>query len=508
MSQTTSASSASAAANATAPEDRVPIPQKIGYGLGTVLDMWGHWLYPTLVNQVFNIGLGLSPALASTAIMLNRVFDAFSDPFFGWWSDNTRTRFGRRRPFMLVGSLIAGICLPLLFWVHPGWSQSAYFWFMVISSAIYIPVMSCFYMPYVSLGAELTPDYHERTSVQSYKYAVQKFPELGLFFAAQFTTMAIWVGANSTNVGARVLHLFTSLDAWGPAPAGTKPNILLAAQVYCGILGLLMVAAGIVLFLTVRERYYDKLIVGKQQRLGLIASIKQTASCKPFLLLIGMRLAYGMGLSMVGTLGYYDTVYYVCRGDLAAGAGWNFWMGVSGMVLGFAGIPTFTAVAHRLGKRHGMRAVMLTAIGVFVGTWWFYDPVRPWLQPLASGFIAFTGAGFWTLDGSMLADVIDYDELQTGQRREGVFASAASWIMKCGMALGAGTAGFILASTGFDVALEGNQTEHALFMMRFLLALIPIIGLFLALWALAKFPLTHAVMIDIRQKLEARRGKV
>ncbi|HLP26455.1 MAG TPA: MFS transporter, partial [Acidobacteriota bacterium] len=68
MSQTTAPTSAHAPVAVTAPEDRVPVVQKLGYGLGTVLDMWGHWLYPTLVNQVFNIGLGLSPALASTAI--------------------------------------------------------------------------------------------------------------------------------------------------------------------------------------------------------------------------------------------------------------------------------------------------------------------------------------------------------------------------------------------------------------------------------------------------------
>jgi len=497
-----------ASANQTATADRVPVPQKIAYGLGTVLDMWGHWLYPTLANQVFNIGLGVSPALVSTAIMMNRIFDAFSDPFFGWWSDNTRTSWGRRRPFMLAGSAIAGLCLPLLFMVHPGWSQMQYFWFMVVSSALYIPVMSCFFMPYVSLGSELTPDYHERTSVMSYKYAVQKLPELGLFFAAQFTTLALWVGATSTNVGSRLFGLLTSKAAWAPAAAGAKPNIVLAAQVYCMILGALMVAAGIVLVAVVRERYYGKLIAGKQERTSLVASIKQTASCRPFLLIIGMRLAYGMGLSMVGTLGYYDTVYYVCRGDLAAGAAWNFWMGVSGMLLGFLGIPTFTAVARRLGKRHAMRAVMITAIGVFVATWWLYDPTHPWLQPLASGFIAFTGAGFWTLDGSMLADVIDYDELQTGQRREGVFSSAASWIMKCGMALGAGAAGFILSSTGFEVALEGHQTAHAMFMMRFLLALIPIIGLVLSLVALTRFPLSHDVMAGIRRQLEARRGTV
>ncbi|HVW21495.1 MAG TPA: MFS transporter [Opitutaceae bacterium] len=499
---------ASAPIAPTAPEDRVPKVQKLGYGLGTFLDMWGHWLYPTLANQVFNIGLGVSPALVSSAIMLNRVFDAFSDPLFGWWSDNTRTRWGRRRPFMLVGSVVAGACLPLLFWVHPGWSQMHYFWFMVLTSAVYIPVMSCFFMPYVSLGAEMTPDYHERTSVMSYKYAVQKLPELGLFFAAQFTTLAVWVGANSSNAGARIRGLLRHRSAWAAAPAGTAPNILMGAEVYCMILGALMILAGVTLVLTVRERYYDKLVEGRQGRISLFKSLGQTVGCRPFRLLIGMRLAYGMGLSMVSTLGYYDTVYYVCHGDLGSGARWNFWMGVSGMILGFLGIPTFTAVARRLGKRHSMRTVMCIAIAAFVATWWLYDPARPWLQPLASGFIAFIGAGFWTLDGSMLADIIDYDELATGNRREGVFASAGSWIMKCGMALGAGAAGFILSGTGFDVALGGNQTAHSIFMIRLLLGVIPILGLLLSLLALARYTLSQEVMADIRRQLEARRGVV
>jgi GPH family glycoside/pentoside/hexuronide:cation symporter len=490
------------------PRDRVPVAQKLGYGLGTVLDMWGHWLYPTLANQVFNIGLGVSPALVSTAIMLNRVFDAFSDPFFGWWSDNTRTRWGRRRPFMLAGSAIAGLCLPLLFMVGRGWSQTRYLEFMVLTSAAYIPVMSCFFMPFISLGAELTPDYNERTSVMSYKFAVQKLPELGLFFAAQFTTLAVWVGATRTDLWSRVGRLLTSSSAWGAAPAGSTPNIVLAAQVYCTVLGALMILAGIVLVVTVKERYYGTLVAGHQQRLGLVESVRQTAGCRPFRLFIGMRLAYGVGFSMVGTLGYYDTLYYVCAGDLGTGARWNFWMGVAGMAFGFAGIPTYTAIARRLGKRRAMRVVMLSAAVVLVSTWWLYDPLHPFLQLFACGLIAFTGAGFNTIDGSMLADVIDFDELQTGERREGVFASAASWIYKLGMALGAGGAGFVLALTGFNVALGGNQLPHALLMIRVLFAVIPIIGLFISLIALARFPITPETALDIRRQLEARRGVV
>src|SRR4051812_23671294 len=99
MSEPTPAHAPAAALPATRPEDRVPWPQKIGYSLGTFHDMWGHWLYHSLSYHVFNIFLGVSPALVGAALMFNRLFDAVSDPFFGWLSDNTRSRFGRRRPF-------------------------------------------------------------------------------------------------------------------------------------------------------------------------------------------------------------------------------------------------------------------------------------------------------------------------------------------------------------------------------------------------------------------------
>src|SRR5476651_272830 len=88
--------------------DSVPIRQKIGYGVGCFIDMWGHWLYPTFAYLVFALYLGVRPALIGVVMILNRVFDGMSDPLFGWLSDNTRTRLGRRRPYMLVGALVAG----------------------------------------------------------------------------------------------------------------------------------------------------------------------------------------------------------------------------------------------------------------------------------------------------------------------------------------------------------------------------------------------------------------
>lgn len=500
----------------TAPEDKVPIVQKLGYGLGTFIDMWGHWLYPNIAFQVFNIFLGVAPWLVGVAVILNRVIDAISDPFFGWLSDNTRTRWGRRRPYMLVGSVLAGLGLPFLLAVTPGWGSthllgleiSNYFWFMLASSAIYLPVVGCFNMPYQSLGAELTPGYHERTSVYSFRNAVQKVPEVGLFFAGQFFTMSVWVGANNGNVFERVKLLFTSASAWARAAEGAKPNMLLGAQVFLAMAGLVMMIVGLTSFALVRERYYGKVVERKQQKISIKETIWQTLQCRPFRVQVLMNLAYSLGLSMVGTLGAADTFYYVCHGNLSEGNWWNFRMGLMGMVLGLLGIPTFAFIARRLGKRRAMMCVFGCAIAVFVGTWWLYNPNIKWLQMFASGFIAFIGAGFWTLYGSIGADVIDYDELQNGKRREGAFSACGSWITKVGMATGAGVSFFILSWIGFEAKLEGNQTEHTLLMIRLLLAAIPIVGLAFALVALTRFPLSQEKMAEIRRQLEARRGKV
>jgi GPH family glycoside/pentoside/hexuronide:cation symporter len=187
---------------------------------------------------------------------------------------------------------------------------------------------------------------------------------------------------------------------------------------------------------------------------------------------------------------------------------WNLYMGLMGMVLGLCGVPTYTYLSRRIGKKAAMIVVQICAIGVFVATWWLYTPAIEWLQIFASGLIAFTGAGFWILYGSMTADVIDADEIETGQRREGSFAACGSWILKFGMAIGNWASGEILGATGFDAKLGGNQTPHAIFMIRFLLASIPIIGLLISLGLLSRFPLTLGRMNEIRSQLEARRGKV
>lgn len=468
-----------------APGDRVPFGQKLAYGIGSTNDMWGNWLYVGMVWPVFNIFLHVSPALVSLALMINRLADAVSDPLFGLWSDNTRSRWGRRRPFILVGAILSGIGLPLLFAVPRDWTEMQYFWWMVGSSALFISLVSCYMMPYSSLGYEMTPDYNERTSVFAIKSAVQKLPEVPMFFASAFVTLS-----------------------WFNDPETGQPDILRGAQVYCTILGVIMIIVGIVVVRFVKERYYERVVTTRQEKVRIAETIWQTMRCRPFRAQLTMAFAYGMGTSMVGTLGYYCTVYYVCQGDVALGSKWNFAMGLMGMVMGLIGVPVFARLAKAFGKREAMKVVQISAALVFASTWLLYTPEVPWLQMFATGLIAFTGVGFWMLDGSIMADVIDADELESGKRREGAFAASRSWVLKVGMAAGIFFSGVILQSTGFDAALGGAQSEQAIFNIRLYLAIIPIIGLFFAFIALLRFGLTPARMAEIRAALEARRGQV
>jgi glycoside/pentoside/hexuronide:cation symporter, GPH family len=467
-----------------APEDRIPPTEKVAYGLGTVNDMWGNWLYPTMVWPVFNIFLHVSPSLVSTALLVNRLVDAVSDPFFGWISDNTRSRWGRRRPYILVGSILAGLSLPMLFMVQPGWSEQAYFWYMVISSGVFITIVSCFNMPYVSLGNELTPSYQERTSLFSYKGTIQKLPEIGLFFAAAFMTLKIFNDSSG------------------------EPDILQGARVYTMILGAIMILVGIIIFCVVKERYYERLVVKQTERTKLVESIWQCLKVQPFRAQLAMSLAYGLSTSMLGSLGYYLTVFYVCEGDVALGSKWNFFMGLGNLGIGVLGVLFFNRVAHRLGKRAAMFAVQFIGIGVFLASWFLYNPEIKWLQLFAAGSISFIAGGFWMLYGALGADVIDYDELQSHKRREGAFAACGTWIMKLGLALGIGMSGFALESTGFDAELGAEQLPGALTGIRIWFMAVPIGGLIVAMIGLWRFPLTPERMAEIRAQLEARRGTV
>ncbi len=470
--------------------DRLPILTKLSYSLGTAVDMWGIWLYPAVAFMVFNLYLGVNPFLVGLAVTLIRVFDAIVDPVVGWLSDNLRSKWGRRRPFILIAGILSGLCLPILFLVSPSWvgikflGVSVVFWYMLLSNMIYIPIISAFTVPYYSLGAEMSPDYEERTSIMSYRSMAQKVSELGNSFAFKFVTLA-----------------------WFIIPGTGKQNTLLAMQVYTVILGAIMSLLAIIIFFRVKERYYEKVVVKSTKKISILSGLGETLRCIPFRKMMIVGAAFTLGTSMVGSLGYYVTRFYVAGGDELIGNHWQALMGVAFMVGGLIGVPLHAALAHRMGKRRALVSACCVGICGYGGSWFLYTPEIVWLQTIASALMGMSAASLWMLHSSIGADIIDHDELNTGKRREGSFTACASYILKLGNSLGAAVAGGIISLSGFTWELT-VQAPKTIFWMRFCLAFVPIVGLVIAIIFVLRVKLTKQRSQENRRKLEDRRGTV
>ncbi|MGB2600795.1 MAG: MFS transporter [Candidatus Omnitrophota bacterium] len=470
--------------------DHLPISTKMFYGLGTAVDMWGLWLYPSVAFAVFNMYLGISPWLVGLGLTLIRIFDAIVDPVVGWLSDNLRTKHGRRRPFILIAGILSGLALPILFWVSPSWvgikflGVSVVFWYMLGSNLIYIPIISSFTVPYYSLSNEMTPDYEERTSIMAYRSMTQKISELGNFYALRFTNLA-----------------------WFLIPGTGEKNTLLGLKVYSSILGVVMAIFAVIIFFRVKERYYDKVVVNVKEKISILSSYGETLKCKPFRQMIIVGASFIMGTSMVGSLGYYATVFYVSAGDKIVGDNWQFWMGVAFMMGGVIGVPLLATLAHHVGKRKAVVAACLIGICGYGGSWFLYTPKIVWLQTIASGLMGMAAASLWMLHSSIGADIIDYDELNTHERREGSFTACASYILKLGNSLGYFFSGLILSWAGFTWKLK-VQTPETILWIRSSLAFLPIVGLVIAMIFVLRMPLTKHKTLEIRRQLEERRGAV
>ena len=472
-----------------APEDRIPLRSKVVYGLGVAGDMWGHWLYVGLAYPVFNLYLKVNPLYIGLALMITRLVDAFTDPILARFSDNARTRWGRRRPFILIGSILAGLGLPMLFMASSHWNETQLFWFILISAMVYAPMMSCYNMPYYSLGAEMTPDYNERTNLMSFRGMIQKVLEVPNFYAFRFTQTALFA---------------VGIDA---ATGHMTYNTLQGARVFCAIMGAIIVVIGILNFAFVKERYYHKVESTHQAKVSLKESFFTTLKVRPFLMIVVIGLSFNMGSAIVGQLGQYTTIFYVAGGDQQVGSSWNGHMGLAAMFGALLGVPMINVLSRRLGKRRALMIDIGFGIAAFLATWWLYNPAIPWMQLIASGAIGLAGAALWVMHGSMGADVMDYDEISSHKRREGAFSACGSWIMKASSALTMFISGAILNLTGFD-AQKAQQSVETITNIRLLFAAIPAAGLAIALFTVFLYPLTRERMAEIRVELEARRGKV
>jgi GPH family glycoside/pentoside/hexuronide:cation symporter len=455
---------------------------KAAYAFGGTIDIFGHWLYFGLMQPVFVGFLHLSPSLLGIAQAAARVTDGLADSYFGWRSDNTRTRWGRRRPYILVGSLLAGLALPCLFAASHTWSTTTLFWFVLLTACGYAPILSCYNMPYQSLGAELTADTDERTSIMSWRGIVQTM-------AGVVNAWAWWFAARS----------------WF-ADEGGVPNLARGAMWAGALVGVVMILAGIGNVLFVRERYYS--LARAQGRLGFWATTRRTIRCPPFRILLLTLVLFAVPTSMVGAFGWYVLYYHVLAGSLGLAAFYGGLAGTAYSILGAASIPVAVWLAAKVGKRQALQGALCGGSVALAASYVLYTPAAPILSVVCHGLFGIVASGFfWVLLPSMLADVVDFDELEGGTRREGAFASTLSYVLKFGTTFTLLATGPLVELTGFDPR-KVLQDTTTITELRILFAVLPAVASLLAALAMSRYPLTRDAMNAIRARLEARRGNL
>jgi len=177
-----------------------------------------------------------------------------------------------------------------------------------------------------------------------------------------------------------------------------------------------------------------------------------------------------------------------------------------GAVSSFVVIFLVTWLGPKFGKRRAFYVTTALSMLGYLLKWFCYNPKYPWLVLLPAPLMAFGLGGLFTLMPAMVADVVDADELNTHERREGMYGSIFWWVVKLGMAAALAAGGFLLNATGFDVALGGEQAARTIFLMRIFDVFVPFVASGIAIWAITTYTITEEKAYDVRRQLEARRG--
>jgi GPH family glycoside/pentoside/hexuronide:cation symporter len=413
----------------------------------------------------------------------------------GYISDNTRTRWGRRRPFIFAGAIAAGLLFALLWQLPGGRSETFYFIWFLAGSILFYAGYTVFATPWVALGYELTPDYHERTRLMG----TQNFiGQLAYVVSPWF----LWI----MNSG----RIFRDADG--------EPDQVAGAAGLAVVVALVAIGLGILPGILLRERMVNVPAAEagaapsgrsfRQNFAEFFRGFGVTLSNRPFLKLCAATFLVFNGFILISSFQFYVIIYYVTGGDQTAGAKYAGWAGTLGAVCTFAVVAFVTWLATRIGKRHAFFVAIGLSIVGYGLKWVCYNPEYPWLVLLPAPLMAFGLGGLFTLIPSMVADVVDTDELKTHERREGMYGSIFWWMVKLGLSAALAGSGYLLNSTGFDIDLGGDQAARTIVLLRLFDAGIPMITSAIAIWAVVKFPITEARALEVRQKLEQRRGRL
>lgn len=435
--------------------------KKLLYGVGDIGNAVVNSAIQFFLMIFYTDAALVPPSLAANALLIGKAWDAVNDPLFGWFSDRTRSRFGKRRVYMIFGAIPLAISIMLLWFVPYGMAQ---FWIFVWIAFTFVFFDTCWTLtnvPYYALTAELTDDYDERASLTAYRMVL--------------AVPAYIVGAALTPA---LAGLFADKRS-GFAAVGIAYGILAAVVLWIAAAGL-------------KERPH---ISENKAQTSIRASFLATFKNRPFLQLIIAYMLASISFAFVKTLMAYFLIYYLDMESQVPVI----------MFLMLASVAIFLFPWKYISEKFDKGPAY--AIGLLIGglavaaTFLLPNTSTPWIYVIA----AVAGFGFsaqWVFPWAMVPDVVDYDRLETGEHHGGMYYGVWGLVTKFSEALGIAGSGWLLAFYGYMPNVA--QSDYTLSGIRLFFGPIPLIFFLIAFPLLLWFPVTRKKHLELRKKLEAQ----
>lgn len=446
-----------------------------------------------LANQMFPAALGVFlvvlvqtlgfPPLAWGLIFFApRAFDAITDPIMGYISDNTRSKWGRRRPYVFIGGIVLGISYIAMWQLYRENTLTFNFIYFMGFSLLFYLGLTIFSVPYVAMGYEMSDDFHERTSIMA---------------VAQFIGQLAWVIAPWFWV---ILYD----PSWFPdADAGVR-TLSIWVAIPCALMA--MTPALFIRSESTLDRDDFKPINLKAISNSLIEILRATVqafSIRQFRQLAFATFLVFNSFNIIASFTFFIIVYHLFDGDAEAAGKWPAMHGcVGALFTTFLVIPVVAKVSKTIGKKKTFIITQGISIIGYVLFWFLFIPGTPSAFLYALPFHSFGIGGLFTLMMSMTADVCDIDEYNSGERREGIIGAVYWWMVKFGHAFAGLLGGVILWLVDFD---PDAATEASLTGLRLFYSFLPIIGVLGAIAVMWRYDITEEKANEIRKALAERR---
>ncbi len=462
---------------------KVPFGDKVAFGIG----MLANQMFPAILGIFMVVlvqDLGFPGWMWGVLFFLPRIFDSITDPIMGFISDNTKSRWGRRRQYVFIGAIIMGISFVIMWQLYRENGIDYNFNFFLLWSFVFYLGLTIFSVPYVAMGYEMSNDFHERTDIMAVAQWIGQWAwviapwfwvvmyDQGWFESADVATreLAIWVGMICM-VFAMVPAIF--LKSKSTIDADYAPMTL-------------------------------KNIGGSLKE--ILDGFKEAFKSIPFRkLCIATFLIYNTFYT-IASFSFFIVVYYLFNGDASAAGIWPTLFGsIGALVTTFLVIPLVARMSKKMGKKKAFIVSQAISILGYIMLWFLFVPGKPYMFIFALPFFSFGIGSLFTLMMSMTADVIDLDELNTGLRREGIFGAIYWWMVKFGFAIAGLLTGTIMSAVGFDPE-AATQPEGAITGLRAFYSGFPILGTLAAIYIMRNYDVTEERAAEIRQALENRKN--